>query len=213
MAKPKTLGALLFPDFELLDLCGPLEMFGHLKGVVDVVTVAERKGPVQSTQGPEIVAGFALDDCPPLDLLLVPGGFGTRGEVENERLIAWLAERVRSTEITTSVCTGSALLARAGVLDGRRATTNTRVFDWVASMGPRVQWVKQARWVEDGKFYTSSGVSAGIDMALAVIARIAGPEVSEQLAIGTEYEWHRDSSWDPFAVIHGLVSSPPAAGT
>ena len=78
-------------------------------------------------------------------------------------------------------------------------------FAWVAEQGPRVDWVKQARWVEDGKFATSSGVSAGIDMALAVIARVFGTELSERLAIATEYEWHRDASWDPFAKVHGLV--------
>jgi transcriptional regulator GlxA family with amidase domain len=104
-----------------------------------------------------------------------------------------------------SVCTGSALFARAGVLDGRRATTNKMSFQWVADQGPEVHWVKEARWVEDGKLATSSGVSAGMDMALAVIARLYGEQVSNNVAIAAEYDWHRDAGWDPFARVHGLV--------
>ena len=104
-----------------------------------------------------------------------------------------------------SVCTGAALLARAGVLDERQATSNKAAFSWVVGQGPRVRWVKQARWVEDGKFWTSSGVSAGIDMALAVIAKLFGEKTGDELALATEYEWHRDAAWDPFARAHGLV--------
>jgi transcriptional regulator GlxA family with amidase domain len=130
---------------------------------------------------------------------------GTRVEIDNRIVLDWLARRVADAEIAMTVCTGTALLARAGVLDGHRATTNKMMFGWVAEQGPNVEWVKEARWVDDGKFVTSSGVSAGIDMALAVIARLRGQQVSETLAVATEYEWHRDPGWDPFAKIHGLV--------
>lgn len=103
------------------------------------------------------------------------------------------------------MCTGSALLARAGLLDGVRATTNKIAFEWVAAQGPDVIWKKQARWVEDGKFFTSSGVSAGIDMSLALIQKLLGEKSAEQIAIWAEYEWHRDATWEPFAKVHGLV--------
>ncbi len=196
---------VLFTGFELLDVFGPLEMFGNLTGVVEVAMVAHTKGAVVSAQGPAAVAGYDFADAPHLDLLLVPGGIGTRTEVDNPVLLEWLARRVRIAEIAMSVCTGAALLARAGVLDGRRATTNKRNFRWVAEQGPRVNWIKEARWVDDGKFVSSSGVSAGIDMALAVIARLSGPDVSAMLATSAEYEWHQDAGWDPFAKIHGLV--------
>jgi transcriptional regulator GlxA family with amidase domain len=202
---PRRLGALFYPDFELLDTFGPLEMFGNLIGLVEIVTVAERRGPVRSAQGPSVLAEHGFDDCPRLDLLLVPGGNGTRAEVENPAMLEWLRRRVPETEVAMTVCTGTALLARAGLLDGRRATTNKMFFQWVAENGPRVEWVKEARWVEDGKYVTASGVSAGIDMALAVIARLVDAQVSDNLAIATEYDWHRDASWDPFAKIHGLV--------
>jgi len=203
--QPKRLGVILFPGFELLDVFGPVEMFGNMTGVVDVKMVAQHKGPVVSAQGTSVLADFGFEDCPHLDMLLVPGGIGTRDGIDNPVLINWLTRRVADADIAMTVCTGTALLARAGVLDGRRATTNKMVFQWVTEQGPKVQWVKEARWVEDGKFVTSSGVSAGIDMALAVIARLSGEQMSETLAVATEYDWHRDSTWDPFAKIHGLV--------
>jgi transcriptional regulator GlxA family with amidase domain len=201
----RTLGALLYVDFEVLDLFGPLEMFGNLPGQVEVVTVAEEAGPVRSAQGPRVHADHGLADCPPLDLLLIPGGVGTRAEVENERLMAWLRDRAGQVEVAMTVCTGTALLAQARLLDGLRATTNKMFFSWPETTWPSVRWVREARWVEDGKFWTSSGVSAGIDMALAVIARVADQGTADFLATATEYEWHRDAGWDPFARVHGLI--------
>jgi transcriptional regulator GlxA family with amidase domain len=207
MASQKTIGALLFEGFELLDVFGPLEAWGMLAsaGGWKVVTTAASAGSVASAQGPRTVADHSLVDCPKLDVILVPGGIGTRREVNNEALLEWLRRRSSEAEVVTSVCTGAALLARAGLLDGRRATTNKGAFGWVVEQGPAVQWIKQARWVEDGPFVTSSGVSAGIDMTLAVIARLVSMEAAERIAVGMEYDWHRDASWDPFAKIHGLV--------
>jgi transcriptional regulator GlxA family with amidase domain len=201
----RTLGALLYKDFEVLDLFGPLEMFGNLPGRIEVVTVAEEPGPVRSAQGPRVHADHGLADCPPLDFLLIPGGVGTRAAVENERLIGWLRDRAAQVEVAMTVCTGTALLAQAGLLDGRRATTNKMFFSWPETTWPSVHWVREARWVEDGKFWTSSGVSAGIDMALAVVARVADQQTADFLATATEYEWHRDAGWDPFARVHGLI--------
>jgi transcriptional regulator GlxA family with amidase domain len=105
----------------------------------------------------------------------------------------------------TTVCTGSALLARTGRLDGIAATSNKAAFKWVMEQGPKVDWKAEARWVEDGKFMTSSGVSAGMDMALAAVQRLYGEAEAERVATRTEYDWKRDVSWDPFAKIHGLV--------
>lgn len=207
MAGTKRIGAVLFEGFELLDVFGPLEAWGMLavEGQCVISTVAAGAGPIASAQGPKAIADFGFDDCPHLDLILVPGGIGTRHEVGNQALLEWLRRVGEPAEIVTSVCTGAALLARAGVLDGRRATTNKRSFKWVTEQGPRVTWVREARWVEDGKFATSSGVSAGIDMTLALTARLFGIETAEKIAIAMEYEWHRDAGWDPFAKIHGLV--------
>jgi transcriptional regulator GlxA family with amidase domain len=197
----RTLGVLLFPEFELLDVFGPLEAFGNLfvRDRFRVLTVAQDAGQVASAQGPRAIADHGLADCPPLDLLLVPGGMGTRTGVENEALLAWLRARAADAEIVMSVCTGAALLARAGLLDGMPATTNKRAFDWVVTQGPRVEWKRRARWVDAGKFVTSSGVSAGTDMALAVIARLVDEESAEQVSRIMEWTRHRDPNEDPFA--------------
>jgi transcriptional regulator GlxA family with amidase domain len=207
MAAPKTVGIVLFDKFELLDVFGPAEAYGmrDLDGAFRLVTVAQEPGAIASAQGPKAVAEYGFGDCPALDIMLVPGGIGTRAEVNNAALLEWLRQRAEQAEIVTSVCTGAALLARAGLLDNRRATSNKRAFDWVKSQGREVNWIAKARWVEDGKFATSSGVSAGIDMALAIIARLCGVDKAVQVAIAMEYEWRHDASWDPFAKIHGLV--------
>jgi transcriptional regulator GlxA family with amidase domain len=208
MGSQRTVGVLLFEGFELLDVFGPLEAWGMHAEIADackIVMTAEALGAVKSAQGPRVMADHALADCPPIDLILVPGGIGTRREIKNAPLLEWLRQRAAEAEIVTSVCTGAALLAHAGLLDGRRATTNKLAFKWVTEQGPAVDWVKQARWVEDGKFATSSGVAAGIDMTLALIARLSSAERAELIATRMEYEWHREPSWDPFAKIHGLV--------
>jgi transcriptional regulator GlxA family with amidase domain len=106
--------------------------------------------------------------------------------------------------MVATVCTGSLLLARTGLLDGRKATSNKRAFQQVKTYAPKVEWIAKARWVEDGKYFTSSGISAGMDMALALIARLCGRETSLRIASRAEYDWHEDSSWDPFAALAGL---------
>ncbi len=193
----RVLGAVLYENFELLDLYGPLEMFGCIGPELRIVTVAETPGPVRSWPGPTTVAEHGFGDCPHLDLILVPGGLGTRALLDAP-IISFLRDRAAAAEITMSVCTGSALLAKAGLLDGRRATSNKQFFDFARSQGEKVAWVEEARWVEDGPFVTSSGVSAGTDMALAVIARLWGRERAELIANLTEYEWQQDPARDPF---------------
>jgi putative intracellular protease/amidase len=205
MTKRLSLAVVLFEGFELLDVFGPLEMFGMLPEQFEIFLIAESGDIVASNQGPKSLVDYRFEDCPAFDILLVPGGKGTRREVDNPVLLDWLRSQAQTAQYVTSVCTGSALLARAGLLDGRRATTNKAAFEWVASQGERVDWQKQARWVEDDRYFTSSGVSAGIDMSLALIARLSGQETAEQVATWAEYEWHRDPNWDPFAQIHGLL--------
>jgi len=196
--KTRTLGAILYTDFELLDLYGPLEMFGSLGPDLRIVTVAEKTGPVASAQGPETVARFDFASAPQLDLLLLPGGIGTLPQLANEAMHEFLRTRSKQAEVTMSVCSGSAILAKAGLLDGRRATSNKQFFSLATGQSDKVTWIERARWVEDGPFVTSSGVSAGTDMALAVIAKLWGRERAEAIANLTEYEWQSDSTRDPF---------------
>lgn len=199
MADTRRLGAILYDQFELLDLYGPLEMFGCLGEEVEIVTVAEQKGGVASVPGVQTLATYDFADCPKLDLLLLPGGYGTVPQLGNEALLDFLRQRAPQAEVTMSVCSGSALLAKAGLLDGRRATSNKMFFQLAQAQGEKVDWVTEARWVDDGPFVTSSGVSAGTDMALGVIARLYGRERAERIAVFTEYTWHTDADHDPFA--------------
>ena len=201
----RSIGVLLFDEFELLDVFGPLEMYGMLPGSFEICIVAENSGQIASRQGPKSIADCDFNSKRQFDILLVPGGSGTRREVDNQVMLDWLQNQSMGAEYVTAVCTGSALLARAGILDGRKATTNKRAYDWATSQSDKVHWIKQARWVEDGKFFTSSGVSAGMDMSLGLIARLLGEDVAEQVATWTEYEWHRDPEWDPFAEVYGLI--------
>ncbi len=204
-SRPLTLGVILYPGFELLDVFGPLEMFTAVgTGLLKAYIIAERAGPVAAgivpdgPVGPHVIAEVGFDDAPQLDLLLIPGGIGTFPELANEKLMAFLRDRAGRAQITSSVCSGSALLAKSGVLDGHRATSNKQFFSLAVAQSNAVEWIETARWVDDGAVVTSSGVSAGMDMSLAIIARLFGEDVAERIAIGAEYTWHRDADVDPF---------------
>jgi transcriptional regulator GlxA family with amidase domain len=216
-AQGRTLGTVLSENFDLLDVYGPLEMFGSIGPEVRLVTIAQKAGAVSSTQGPQTAAQDNFENCPPLDLILLPGGLGSVPGVKNEASLTFLRQRSARAEIAMSVCSGSALLAKAGVLNGRCATSNTQFFSFAARQSDKVHWLEKARRVEDGKVATSSGVSAGIDMARALIARLYGQDRAEQIAALTEYEWHQESTWDPFVkdLNQGEVSQipPPPAAT
>ncbi|WP_299820395.1 DJ-1/PfpI family protein [uncultured Roseibium sp.] len=200
----KSIGALVFPGFETLDLFGPLEFFGWLPEEFSITTVGEKSGHVTCRSGQRIVVDRLLGDSTDYDLLLVPGGPGTPVEPVNEAINDWIRAVSGKAGIVMSVCTGSALLASTGVLDGRKATTNKMRFNWAIQFGPKVDWVGKARWVEDGKFFTSSGVSAGMDMSLAVISHILDQETARHVARCAEYSWTEDPASDPFAVQHGV---------
>jgi transcriptional regulator GlxA family with amidase domain len=198
------IGVVLFDGFELLDVFGPVEMFGRLSDRFEINLVGQAAGPVASAQGPQVIAGYAYVDAPRCDIVLVPGGIGTRRLVGNDQFLAWLRDWASSARYVTSVCTGSGVLAAAGLLDGSRATSNKRAFAWASRQGPRVEWVPVARWVEDQSRWTSSGVAAGMDMALALIERLHGEDLAREKADAVEYDWHRDPTWDPFAAKNGL---------
>lgn len=202
------LGGVLYENFELLDLYGPFEMFGCLGDEVEIVMVAEAAGPVRSSGGPQTMAEVGFAEAPDLDLILLPGGVGTIAELTNEAMLDFLKQRCPRSEITMSVCSGSALLAKAGLLDGLPATSNKMFFSLATSQSDAVQWRESARWVDAGRYVTSSGVSAGTDMALAVIARLFGQERAESVAAFTEYQWHREADVDPFVAF--LNQADPA---
>ena len=199
------LGMVVFDGFQLLDVFGPLEMFGDLGDKVEIVMIAERKGPVKSSAGPVTIAQYSFADAPRLDIVMLPGGGGTRREVNNPAFLAAYKALAEATPHVATICTGSAVLARTGLLDGVKATTNKRAYAWATSQGAKVAWVPEARWVEDGKYFTSSGISAGMDMALGLIARLLGQNAAMEVANRAEYHWNSDPHVDPFARLNGLV--------
>jgi putative intracellular protease/amidase len=201
----RTLAALVFPGFETLDYFGPIQMLGGLGEKIEIITVAKGRDPVPSVHGQKIVADRTLAEKNDYDLLFIPGGDSALAESQDEVLTQWIREASANAERVMAVCTGTVLLGMTGVLDGRNATTNKLDFTKTVHLAPRVNWVKEARWVEDGKFFTSSGVSAGMDMALAVIADLYGIAAADEIAESCEYEWHKDASWDPFAKSAGLI--------
>ncbi len=201
----RTLAALVFPGFETLDYFGPMEMLGGFGKETQIITVAKGHSPVPSVHGQRIVVDKTIAEKNDYDLLFIPGGDAALGEAEDIELMTWISEASANAECVMAVCTGSVLLGMTGVLDGRKATTNKLDFTKTIPLAPKVDWVKEARWVEDGKFFTSSGVSAGMDMALAVMANLHGMELADKLALCCEYEWHKDAGRDPFAKLAGLV--------
>jgi transcriptional regulator GlxA family with amidase domain len=198
----------LFDGFTVLDVYGPVQAFascripradGTFQRLFEIVSMAEQSGVVQAGEGPASYAEYSFANAPAFDILLIPGGFGTRAAVNNAPFLSQLAAASQRADVTATVCTGSALLARTGLLDDRPATSNKLAWNWVLQQGPRVQWIRQARWVDDGTIITSSGVSAGIDMALSLIARLNGRELALAAARNMEYRWHEDAGDDPFA--------------
>lgn len=196
-------GILIFPDVEVLDFCGPFEVFSTTRldesrrredqSPFEVLLVAEGTEAVRATGGLRVLPGHTLASCPRLDLLVVPGGWGTRAGLENQALINWIAARGAQVSTLTSVCTGAMLLGRAGLLDGRHATTHWRSLDWMRESYPKVTVEREQHVVEDGNVFTSAGISAGIDMALRVVARHCGEAVARATARHMEYPYPDDN--------------------
>lgn len=188
---------ILFNDFETLDVFGPIEIIGKLEKYYNIEYYSVEGGIVRSSQNVRVDT-LPIKDIKEDGILLIPGGFGTRNEANNEELIRYIKELSMKAQYVLTVCTGSALLAKTGLLKNLKATTNKMAFDWVVEQDKEVQWIRKARWVNDGKYYTSSGVSAGIDMTLGFVSDIMGMQVAEKISVGIEYIWNKEKGNDPF---------------
>ena len=194
------INVILFNDFETLDVFGPIEIFGKVPDI-NIQYYSEHGGMVSNMDSVKIeTEPLNFISKPDIDVLFVPGGMGTRTEIKNTMFIERIKLLAQDSNYVLSVCTGSALLAKTGILDGLRATSNKRSFDWVTSINTKVNWVGKARWVVDQKFYTSSGVSAGIDMALGFISDRFGNDMASQIAKRIEYKWNDNKEIDEFQV-------------
>ncbi len=194
----QTLTALVFDNFETLDLFGPIEMFGSLPEHFRIQFASMTGGIIYNHHGVALHTIAVADLEHQTDILLIVGGKGTRQVIEDRQFLQTLTTFANNADWVLSVCTGSALLAKANLLDDKRATSNKLAWQWVIEQSNKVHWVQQARWVVDGKFYTSSGVSAGMDMALGFIADRHDIDTARQIAGYTEYRWQEDSQLDDF---------------
>lgn len=194
----QTLTALVFDDFETLDLFGPIELFGSLPNDFRIQFASMKGGIIHNHHGVALQTVAVAELAHQTDILLVVGGKGTRPLINDAHFLQTLTTLADNADWVLSVCTGSALLAKAGILDHKRATSNKRAWQWVTEQSDQVDWIKQARWVVDGKFYTSSGVTAGMDMALGFIADRQGRDSAKEVADYTEYRWQEDSRLDDF---------------
>jgi transcriptional regulator GlxA family with amidase domain len=197
--KQKRVGIVIFDEVEVLDFCGPFEVFSAVRldedkrreepSPFEVLLVAEKRGTVSASGGMKVIPDHAFHTCPKLDVLVVPGGWGTRRELKNPVMLDWLRKRAAEVETLTSVCTGSMLLGFAGLLDGRHATTHWKALDWMRDSFPSVTVEYDQHVVEDGRVLTSAGISAGIDMALKAVARYYGEPIARATARHMEYPY------------------------
>lgn len=189
-------GILIFNDVEVLDFCGPFEVFsvtrrqrGEPESPFKALLVAETADVIHTRGGMKVVPHVTIDNCPPLDILLIPGGRGTRPLLNNDTILNWIKTQATQVKTLTSVCTGSLLLGQAGLLDGLTATTHWESLDMMAARFPQVTVNRDQHWVEQGDVLTSAGISAGIDMALQVVARYHGEAVARETALQMEYPY------------------------
>lgn len=195
----KQVGIVLFDDVEVLDFCGPFEVLSATRineekrreepSPFKVLLVAEKARPVVTTGGMKVIPDHTFENCPKLNILVVPGGWGTRKEIRNSVMLDWLRARATEVEILTSVCTGSMLLGFAGLLEGRKATTHWKSLDWMRESFPGVTVSYDEHVLEDGTLLTSAGISAGIDMALKLVTRCHGEAVARATAMHMEYPY------------------------
>jgi putative intracellular protease/amidase len=189
---------LLFDNFETLDVFGPVEIFGRLTEEYQVSFHSLSGGIIENAHGVSIMTKDFTGIENGAGIFLIPGGYGTRVEVNNILLIDKIRKISELSKYVLTVCTGTALLAKTGLLDNRKATSNKRAFDWVTMQGLHVNWVRRARWVVDDKYYTSSGVSAGMDMTLGFLQDMHGIEFAREVAHTIEFTWQEDKDEDDF---------------
>ncbi|MEX2231124.1 MAG: DJ-1/PfpI family protein [Cyclobacteriaceae bacterium] len=189
---------LLFDGFETLDVFGPVEILGRIKDHYRVKFYSEKGNMISNDHGISIATEKLENIIDGVDIFLIPGGPGTRTEVDNLSLINNIRDICEASGYVLTVCTGSALLAQTGLLNDRQATSNKKAYEWATSFGNNVHWVRQARWTVDGKFYTSSGVSAGMDMTFGFLSDLHGAEFARKIAFQMEYHWQEDKEVDDF---------------
>jgi transcriptional regulator GlxA family with amidase domain len=196
MTKWRNVAILVFDDVEVLDFCGPFEVFGVTGRNDDpqpfrVFTVAADARPVIARNGLSINPAHSFESAPRPDVLVVPGGWGTRREMHNAQLVDWVRGCATEAELVLSVCTGALILGTAGLIDGLEATTHAGAIELLRETAPACTVLPERRFVDNGTIITSAGISAGIDAALHVVGRLLGTPVAQATASYMEYRWER----------------------
>lgn len=194
MALTRSVGIFVFNDVEVLDFCGPFEVFSVAgrqisPGAFEVFTVAAAEGPLLARNGLSVNPKHTFADAPHIDLLLIPGGQGTRPLMHEPPVLQWIADRASQAELVLSVCTGSLLLAKAGLLKNQSATTHHAALELLRQSAPATEVRENVRYVDNGRLITSAGVAAGIDMSFHVVEKLLGREIAEKTARYIEYPW------------------------
>lgn len=194
--QPRKVVIIIFDNVEVLDFCGPFEVFGVARDadnqpLFEVFTVAEEDRPIYARNGLIVHPNYTFATCPKPDLYLVPGGQGVRKEVDNPIMIDWIKDQATHSELVLSVCTGAWMLAKAGLLQNLSATTYHTAFERLLEIEPTLTVNRDVRWVDNGRIVTSAGVSAGIDMALHVVAKLHGEDIALKTARHMEYEYYK----------------------
>ena len=193
----KRVGIIIFDEIEVLDFCGPFEVFSTTRvneerrreeaSPFDVLLISQSGQRVTTTGGMKVIPDVSFEDCPGLDILVVPGGWGTRKEMSNQIMLSFVRSRASRVQTLASVCTGALILGNAGLLDGLRATTHWRTLQTMQDLFPNVTVDSKSHVVKAGKVITSAGISAGIDMALWVVAEYCGEAIARATARHMEY--------------------------
>ena len=196
---PLIVGILIFDDVEILDVAGPFEVFAVTRlndeqrlqqsSPFKVYLISETNKQITAIGGLRLTPDVTISECPELDLLVLPGGWGTRKESKNKILVKWIGNQFTNNRLIASVCTGSSLLGKAGLLDGRDATTHWRAFDFLQESAPKARILKNVRFTLTEPIFTSAGVSAGIDLALRIVSHVFGTEVGQATARQMEYPY------------------------
>lgn len=191
----KHFGIFLFDDMELMDFAGPYEVFTAVNLALEemlcnVYTISETGSTIKTINGLQVLPDFSIDNSPQPDILIIPGGNGTRQLVNNVSIIQWIKNSAEKSEIVFSVCSGARLLAKAGLLDGKEFTTHHLVYEDVAQLAPSAKLKKEKRFTDNGNVMTAGGITAGIDLSLYIVEKLFGQSTAKKVQVYMEYgDW------------------------
>lgn len=193
MNKTKNIAVLIYDNVELMDFCGPYDVFSiankiSLENVFNIYTVSENIGEITTQNGLIVNSKFSIDNCPKIDILIIPGGQGSRKEMKNDNLLNWIKRCYLESELILSVCTGALILANCQLIDGMQATTHHNAIELLKELAPKAKIVSDKRFVDNGKIILSAGVYSGIDMSLYVLGKLLGEDLVFKVKENMEYD-------------------------